>query len=114
MKVHLEVTDKQAETWLLRWYTGGLPDWCDGPYDELACALANAIVAARPKPLKVGDKLSVIGMDDSIVLAIQCGSKGMLALCEFPSGTPFVLRVRDTGEGSSWKMADGSQIVWPL
>lgn len=101
MKVTVELTDDQADR-----IGNGRPG-C-----ESESMLRDAIVAARTKPLKVGDKVVHVNAKSRQLDIAGWGTHH--------SGAPYLV-VLDSGRGrlietflvDEWSMADGSPIVWP-
>lgn len=115
MKVTVELTDNQAARWLDAWqHWIGHPTTTESSYDQAATALASGIVAARPKPLKVGDRVafkdSQGGVSDEcevVSFGVHGGEKWMV-VAKANGSEPWFAR-----DVHRWVTPLGSPIVWP-
>lgn len=108
MKVTVDLTDEQADAVIYEW-----PRRAQDPtaaYHQATAVLRDAIVAARPQPLKVGDEVRYGGYVYKVTAVIQSAYslRWFLIAERFDIDGPLFLKQTD-----SFYMADGSPIVWP-
>jgi hypothetical protein len=107
MKITVELTDEQADELHRCWKY--LPS--DGLVMTAALrVIRDAIVAARPKPLKVGDTvLSQYNGEMTVVALGRASGRGVGVAADGDTITLF----SESKYNRDWTTADGSPIVWP-
>lgn len=114
MNLTIELTDAQANAWIKQYGSRTQGKWEHDSHgfnlDGVRIAVRDAIIAARPEPIKVWDKVLFANRHPRIVHAFGLDARGgrWMAVSEEYSGTVYVVYPHD-----DYTMANGQPIQWP-